>query len=40
MGEIVEQYADIAIATDDDPDSENRLSILKQLTEKINKKTL
>jgi UDP-N-acetylmuramoyl-L-alanyl-D-glutamate--2,6-diaminopimelate ligase len=35
MWEITRKYADIAIATDDDPDTENRLSILNQLTKRI-----
>lgn len=35
MGKIVWKYANIAIATDDDPDTENRLSILNQLTQDI-----
>lgn len=37
MGTIWWNFADIVIATDDDPDSENRLSILNQLTENIQK---
>lgn len=39
MGQIVDQYADIVIATDDDPDTENRLEILQQLTKDIKNKT-
>jgi UDP-N-acetylmuramyl tripeptide synthase len=39
MGKIVDQYSDIAIATDDDPDTENRLEILQQLTQDIKNKT-
>ena len=35
MGGIAQNYADIAIATDDDPDTENRLSILNELTKNI-----
>lgn len=35
MGAIVDRFADIIIATDDDPDTENRLSILDQLTHTI-----
>lgn len=35
MWKIVWKYANIAIATDDDPDTENRLSILNQLTKDI-----
>lgn len=40
MGEIADKYSDILIATDDDPDSENRLEIIKQLTSNITNKTL
>lgn len=40
MGEIADQYSDILIATDDDPDTENRLEILEQLTMNIKNKTL
>ena len=32
MGEIARKYSDIAICTDDDPDTENRLSILDELS--------
>lgn len=32
MGSIAGKYSDIVIATDDDPDTENRLTILNQLT--------
>lgn len=39
MGEVVDQYADIIIATDDDADRENRFTILKELTQNIKKKT-
>lgn len=39
MGEITAQYSDILIATDDDPDIENRLEILQQLTMTIKDKT-
>lgn len=39
MGEIADQYSDILIATDDDPDTENRLNILEQLTSTIKNKT-
>jgi len=35
MWSIVYNYADIMIATDDDPDTENRIEILNQLTQKI-----
>lgn len=35
MWKIAGQYSDIVIATDDDPSSENRLSILNQLTSSI-----
>ncbi len=37
MWKIAWKYADIAIATDDDPDTENRLSIINQLTQDIQK---
>ena len=40
MGEIADQYSDILIATDDDPDIENRLDIIQQLTMNIKNKTL
>ncbi len=40
MGEIANKYSDILIATDDDPDTENRLSILQQLTSSITGKQL
>jgi len=40
MGEIADQYSDILIATDDDPDIENRLEIIDQLTINIKNKTL
>ena len=39
MGEIADTYSDILIATDDDPDIENRLGIIQQLTMNIKKKT-
>lgn len=39
MGEIADQYSDILIATDDDPDTENRFEILTQLTRDIKHKT-
>jgi len=39
MGEIADQYSDILIATDDDPDIENRLQIIQQLTMTIKNKT-
>jgi len=39
MGKIVDQYADIAIATDDDPDTENRIEIIKQLIQDMKNKT-
>jgi UDP-N-acetylmuramoyl-L-alanyl-D-glutamate--2,6-diaminopimelate ligase len=35
MGDIALKYADIAIITDDDPDSENRLRILNDMTKNI-----
>lgn len=38
MGEIADQYSDILIATDDDPDIENRLEIIQQLTMNIKHK--
>lgn len=38
MGEIADQYSDILIVTDDDPDTENRLEILEQLTMNIKNK--
>lgn len=38
MGKIAEQYSDILIATDDDPDIENRLEIIQQLTMDITEK--
>lgn len=38
MWRIWRYFSDIVIATDDDPDSENRLKILKQLTQDINYK--
>lgn len=40
MWEIADQYSDILIATDDDPDTENRLDILGQLTMNVKNKTL
>ncbi len=39
MWEIVGQYSDIVIATDDDADTENRLGILQALTSGIKNKT-
>lgn len=39
MGKIAAQFSDIVIATDDDPDTENRLIILQQLTSDIKNKT-
>ncbi|EKD25329.1 MAG: UDP-N-acetylmuramoylalanyl-D-glutamyl-2, 6-diaminopimelate ligase [uncultured bacterium (gcode 4)] len=38
MGEIAAQYSDIVIATDDDPDTENRLEIIEQLVMNIKNK--
>ena len=38
MGEIAAQYSDIVIATDDDPDTENRLEIIDQLVMNIKNK--
>ncbi len=40
MWNIADQYSDILIATDDDPDTENRLEILEQLTMEVKNKTL
>ena len=40
MWEIADQYSDILIATDDDPDTENRLEILEQLTMNVKNTTL
>lgn len=40
MGEMADNYSDILIATDDDPDTENRLEILEQLTMNIKNKQL
>jgi len=37
MWKIAWKYADITIATDDDPDTENRLAIINQLTKDIQK---
>lgn len=39
MGKIADHYSDILIATDDDPDTENRLEILAGLTQDIKKHT-
>ncbi len=39
MWEVAEKYADIIIATDDDPDTEDRMEILAQLTKNIKKKS-
>jgi len=38
MGQISSQLADISIITDDDPDIENRLDIIAELVQSINKK--
>lgn len=38
MGDIAVRYSDIVIFTDDDPDTENRLSILNQLSKVIQDK--
>ncbi len=38
MWEIADTYSDILIATDDDPDTENRLEILEQLTMNVKNK--
>ena len=40
MGQIVAQYADIAIVTDDDPDTEDRQSIIQEITTWMSSKTL
>ncbi len=40
MWKIAWQYSDVAIATDDDPDTENRLSILNELTKDIQQKDI
>jgi UDP-N-acetylmuramyl tripeptide synthase len=40
MGQIASDLSDIIIATDDDPDAENRFTILKELTADINKRVL
>lgn len=40
MWEIARKYADIAIATDDDPDTENRLKILDDLSKPIQERFL
>ncbi len=39
MWSVVDEFSDIIIATDDDPDTENRFEILQQLTKDIKKKT-
>lgn len=40
MGEIAWKYSDIAICTDDDPSTENRLSILNELSKPIQERFL
>ncbi len=40
MGEIAWKYSDIAICTDDDPDTENRLKILDDLSKPIQERLL
>lgn len=40
MGEIARKYSDIAICTDDDPSTENRLKILDDLSKPIQEKLL
>ena len=40
MGEIAWRYSDIAICTDDDPSTENRLSILNELSKPIQERFL
>ncbi|MDR0282986.1 MAG: hypothetical protein LBI53_07030 [Candidatus Peribacteria bacterium] len=37
MGDLALKYADIAILTDDDPDTENRLKILNDMSKNIQK---
>ena len=37
MGAIVDHFANIIVATDDDPDTEDRLAILAQLVQDIKK---
>lgn len=39
MWEVAAKYADIIIATDDDPDTEDRMEILSQLTQNIKNKS-
>jgi UDP-N-acetylmuramoyl-L-alanyl-D-glutamate--2,6-diaminopimelate ligase len=38
MGKISEQYADMMIVTDDDPDIENRLDIISQVLSDIKRR--
>lgn len=40
MGEIAWKYSDVAICTDDDPSSENRLHILDDLSKPIQERLL
>ena len=40
MGNIVAQYADIMIVTDDDPDTEDRRSIIQEITTWLTNRTL
>ena len=40
MGQVVDEQSDIVIATDDDPDTENRFSILKEVVGGIKNKQL
>jgi UDP-N-acetylmuramyl tripeptide synthase len=40
MGEIAWRYSDIAICTDDDTSTENRLSILNELSKPIQERFL
>ena len=40
MWSVVDEFSDIIIATDDDPDTENRFTILNELTKDIKKKVL
>jgi UDP-N-acetylmuramyl tripeptide synthase len=37
---VVDEFSDVIIATDDDPDTENRFTILNELTKDIKKKVL
>jgi UDP-N-acetylmuramoyl-L-alanyl-D-glutamate--2,6-diaminopimelate ligase len=37
MGKIADQLADVVIVTDDDPDTESRLSIIQEVTKGISR---